>query len=67
MADMQDGGYDYEVDHDFESEVSKVEVGDNFAIIIDKPNNGNPFFVIHRCEATFKDGWGNMWYEGDMI
>jgi hypothetical protein len=76
MANMQDGGYDsedFKVDHDFENEASKVEVGDNFTIITNEPKNGDPFFVIlcdktlHRCEATFKDGWGNMWYEGDMI
>jgi hypothetical protein len=76
MANIQDGGYDskdFEVDHDFENEASKVEVGDNFTIIIDEPKNGDPFFVIlcdktlHKCEATFKDGWGNVWYEGDMI
>ncbi len=42
-------------------------------VIANEPKNEDPFFVIlcdktlHRCEATFKDGWGNMWYEGDMI
>jgi hypothetical protein len=63
MANMQDGGYDYEdfkVDHDFENEMSKVEVGDNFTIIVDELENGDPFFVIlhdktlHRCELQSK-------------
>ncbi len=43
-----------------------MEVGDNFVVIANEPKNEDPFFVIlcdkrlHRCEATFKDGWGNV-------
>ncbi len=22
---------------------------------------------LHRCMETFNDGWGNTWYEGDML
>jgi hypothetical protein len=41
-----------------ESEATKVEMGDNFAIIFDELENGDPFYVViynklvHRCEET---------------
>lgn len=60
-------------DDDCESEAAKVEIGDNYAVFTDDLENGGPFFIVlcnkplHRCEATFYDGYGNTWYEGDMI
>jgi len=33
-------------DEGFESEATKVEVGNNFAIIFDELENGDPFYVI---------------------
>jgi hypothetical protein len=60
-------------DEGFESEATKVEVGDNFAIISDELENGDPFYVIlcdwvlHECEATFENDWGNTWYVGEMF
>jgi hypothetical protein len=33
-------------DEVFESEVTKVEVGDNFVIISNELENGDPFYVI---------------------
>jgi hypothetical protein len=33
-------------DEGFESEVAKVEVGDNFVIISNELENGDPFYVI---------------------
>jgi hypothetical protein len=32
---------------DFENEATKVEVGDNFAVILDELENGDPFYVIY--------------------
>jgi hypothetical protein len=34
------------MDEDIENEVAKVEVGDNFAIISNELENGDPFYVI---------------------
>ncbi len=55
----------YTYDEDFENEVAKVEVGDNFAIISKELENGNQ--TLYWCEATFEDDWGNIRYEGDMF
>ncbi len=35
-------------DEGFESEVAKVEVGDNFVIISNELENGDPFYVIRH-------------------
>jgi len=46
-------------DEGFESEATRVEVGDNFVIIFDELKNGDPFYVLlcdqalHECKATF--------------
>ncbi len=59
-------------DVDLESEAAKVEMGDNFVVILDELENDDPFYVVlcnkplHRCKETFDDDWGNTWYEGDM-
>jgi hypothetical protein len=51
----------FDMDEDIENEATKVEVGDNFAVISDELQNGDPFYVIlcdkplHQCEATFED------------
>jgi hypothetical protein len=56
-----------------ESKATKVELGDNFVIIFDELEHGDLFYVIlcnkllHRCEQTIEDEWGNIWYEGEMI
>jgi hypothetical protein len=48
-------------DVNLEFEVAKVEMGDNFVVIFDELENGDPFFVIicnkplHRCQETFED------------
>jgi hypothetical protein len=44
-----------------EFEATKVEMGDNFVVISNKLDNGDPFFVVicnkplHRCQETFED------------
>jgi hypothetical protein len=41
--------------------------------MFDELEHGDPFYVVlcnnllHRCEQTFEDVWGNTWYEGKMI
>ncbi len=76
MVDMEDYGSkleNFDTNDDIQSKVVKVEVGDNFAIIAGELENGNLFFVVlcdkalHCCEAMFEDGWGNKWYEGNML
>jgi hypothetical protein len=60
-------------DGDLEFEATRVELDDNFVIISNDLENGDPFFVVlcnkplHMCEQTFEDNWGNAWYKGDMI
>ncbi len=50
---------------DAEIETSRVEVGDNFVVVANELENGNPFYLIlcnkplHWCEFTFNDEWGN--------
>lgn len=40
----------------------KVEVGDNFVVIANELENGDPFYVLlcanplHTCESIFEDG-----------
>ncbi len=76
INDMEDGSSkseDFGADEDIEIKATKVEVGDNFVVTVGEMENGDPFFVIlcnkplHQCEVTFTNGWGNMWYEGDMF
>ncbi len=76
VVDMEDYGSkleNFDTNDDIQSKVVKVEVGDNFAIIAGELENGNLFFVVlcdkalHCCEAMFEDGWGNKWYEGNML
>jgi hypothetical protein len=44
-----------------ELEAIRVEYGNNFAVIYDELENGDPFYVIlcnkplHRCEETFEN------------
>jgi hypothetical protein len=60
-------------DGDLESKVTRVKLGDNFVVISNDLENGDPFFVVfcdkslRMCEQTFEDNWGNTWYQGDMI
>lgn len=48
-------------EEDFESEVARLEVGDNFVVILNELENNDPFYVLlcgkplHRCEAIW--GW----------
>ncbi len=57
----------------FKNETTKVEAGDNFVVIYNELENGDPFYVIlcdqalHECEAIFEDDWGNTWYAGEML
>jgi len=65
MQDMDNSNPDFHDsntnDECFESEVTTVEVGDNFVIISNELENGDPFYVIlcnqawHECEATFEN------------
>jgi hypothetical protein len=44
----------FEIDNeDFESEATKVEVGDNFAVILDGLENEDPFYVI-LCDKALQ-------------
>jgi len=60
-------------DEGFKNETTKVEAGDNFVVIYNELENGDPFYVIlcdqalHECEAIFEDDWGNTWYAGEMF
>jgi hypothetical protein len=76
MVGEEDNGSnsdDLDTKDDIEIKATKVEIGNNYAIVSDELENGDAFFVIlcnkslHRCMENFNDGWGNMWYEGDMI
>ncbi len=64
---------DFDMEENGESKATTIKVGDNFAIVVDELENGDPFFVIlcdhalHQCEATFQNEWGNIWYKGDML
>ncbi len=58
-------------DHDVESKSARVESSDNFVIIYDESENGDPFYVIicnkPLCEETFENDQGNTQYEGEMM
>jgi hypothetical protein len=64
---------DLDVKDDIEIEATKVEIGDNYVVVLDELENKDAFFVVlynkplHRRVETFNDGWENMWYEGYMI
>jgi hypothetical protein len=64
---------DLDVKDDIEIEAAKVDIGDNYAVVLDELENKDAFFVVfsnkplHRCMETFNDGWGNTWYEAYMI
>jgi hypothetical protein len=72
---LGDPNFDFDSDEneDWENEATKVEIGNNYVIVAKELENGDPFYVVfsdkplHRCETTFTNGWGNTWYEGDMI
>jgi hypothetical protein len=53
MQDMDNSNLDYDDlnidDEGFESEATKVEVGNNFEVIFNELENGDPFYVI-LCE-----------------
>jgi hypothetical protein len=55
-------------DDDMKSKATNVEIGDNVIVIADELENGNPFYILlcnrplHRCQETFDDKWGNIWY-----
>jgi hypothetical protein len=76
MVGEEDNGSnsdDSDVEDNIEIEANKVEIGDIYVVVSNELENGDAFFVVfcnkplHRCMETFNDGWGNMWYEGDMI
>lgn len=73
MEDGSSESEEFDANEDNETKATKVEVGGNFVVIVGEMENGDPFFVIlwnkplHQCEVTFTNGWGNMWYEGDMF
>jgi hypothetical protein len=75
---VQNENFDHEfsnsnMEKDGESKATKIEMGDNFVVVANELENGDPFFmilcdhVLHRCEATFQDEWGNTCYEGDIL
>jgi hypothetical protein len=77
MLSEEEDALENDDSNDFEDnneiKATKVEVGDHYVVVANEPKNGDPFFVVfcnkplHRCLKTFNDGWGNTWYEGDII
>jgi hypothetical protein len=75
MNNVEGSNSKFEVgnDGDMKSKATNVEIGDNVAVIANELENGDPFYILlcnrpfHRCQKTFDDKWGNIWYEGDMI
>jgi hypothetical protein len=65
-------GSDSNGDEDWKNETTKVEIG-NYVVIVEELENDDPFYFVfcdkplHRCEIIFTHGWGNTWYQGDMI
>ncbi len=68
MNNMEGSKFDSYVDEglcDLESKVMGVELGDNFAIIAEELENGDPFYMVfctkplYKCPKTFEDEWGN--------
>jgi hypothetical protein len=63
----------FDIEEYVESKTTKVEVGDNFAIVANELENGDPFYLILRKKplpyylTTINNEWGNTWYEGDFI
>jgi len=60
---VQNENFDHEfsnsnMEKDGESKATKIEVGDNFVVVANELENGDPFFmilcehVLHRCELT---------------
>ena len=55
------------------AQVGRMEIGDNFVVISDELQNGDPFHVVlcdtplHTSKSTFEDGWENTWFHRDMI
>jgi hypothetical protein len=66
MVQNQEAKIDYEEDLDSnvdcEAEVAKVEVGDNYVIVVEELEEGDPFYIvlcnqpIYQCPTTFTDG-----------
>lgn len=58
---------------DYEYEVTKVEVGDNYVIIVKELDEGDPFYIIFcnqpmdHCPTTLTYGWNNTFSNGGMI
>jgi hypothetical protein len=73
MEGEYDSDFEY-IELEFEGgsryEAAKIEIGDNF---VDELENGDLFFVVfcnkllHQCDVTFNNDWGNTWYLRDMI
>ncbi len=68
MNNMEGSEFDSDANEglcDLEFKVVCVELGDNFAIISEELENGDPFYVIHcikplhRCSQTFENEWEN--------
>jgi hypothetical protein len=70
---VQDNNFDSEFDldlnayEDWESEGAKVEIGDNYIVIIEELKDNDSYVVfyvksLHECEATFTNGRNNTWY-----
>jgi hypothetical protein len=65
---LGDPNFDFDLDGDenWENEVAKVEIGDNYVVIAKELENGDPFYVVfcdkplHRCETIFTDGRANI-------
>jgi hypothetical protein len=53
--------------------MTKVEVGDNYVIIVKELNEGDPFYIIFynqpldNCPTTLTYGWNNTFSNGGMI
>jgi hypothetical protein len=76
MVGEQDDGLEsenFDFEDDNEIEVAKIKIGNNCVVVVDEPKNEDAFFMVlynkplHRCMETFSDGWGNIWYEGEIL
>jgi hypothetical protein len=52
----------FDSQNDNETEIAKVEIGDNYAIVVVEPKNKDAFFMVfcnkplHKCMETFSEG-----------
>ncbi len=77
MVQNQEAKIDYEKDSnsnvDYETQATKVEIGDNYTIVAKELEEGDPFYIvlfnqpIYHCPSTFSDGWNNTFLAREMV